>query len=270
MLHSSRISSFATLFAGAVSLLAVGGCGLFTPEKNPLIPDTIDPQTKVSSGGAYELHIMKHIQCEIRAGVLKATQLPNSQWIKHAGGLVTVKLIAEDQSALSPSAAFLTPFANMQSFTLGIAGSGSANATRTEQMAFSYDNGQLYKEALIAARNEHPDCHHLQNGVFINSDLKIGQFIYDKVLVGGAGGPKALSALTFEISFVASFGGSITPTWTLTNTTVNGSGTLFGATRTDTSDVTITLGPLNADTKAQHTAAIISSGTGQAIRANTR
>jgi hypothetical protein len=270
MPHSNRISLFATLFAGAVSLLAVGGCGLFTPEKNPLIPDTIDPATGTSSGGMYEYNIMKHIQCEIRDGVLKATRLPNSEWIKHAGGLVTVKLTAEDQSALSPSAAFLTPLANMQSFTLGIAGSGSANATRTEQMAFAYNNGQLYKEALIAVKNGHTDCHHLQNGVFINSDLKIGQFIYDKVLISGAGDVTPLSQLQFEISFVAAFGGSITPTWTLTNTTVNGAGTLFGATRTDTSDVLITLGPLNADTKALHNAAITASGTGQAIRANTR
>ncbi len=216
----------------------------------------------------YEYNIVKHIQCEIRVGVWKAAQLPNSAWIKNAGGLVTLKLIVEDQSALNSNASFLQTFGlkAAESFVLGIGGTGSANATRTEQMSFSYNNGELYKEALKDVAPGTNNCQQLQQGVQIDSDLKIGQFIYDKVVVEGAAGSqyKLFSQLQFEINFVASFSANITPTWKFASTTVNGSGTLFGSTRTNTDDLIVTLGPLNADTKALHNAAVIGSAVGGA------
>jgi hypothetical protein len=138
-------------------------------------------------------------------------------------------------------------------------------------MAFTYSNGELYRDAVIDIRKGIKDCDKLQQGVQINSDLKIGQFIYDKVVVAGAQGPqiKNFSQLQFEINFVASLSGNITPTWKFTRTTVNGSGSLFSSTRTNTNDLIVTLGPLNADTKALHNAAVIGSAVGGAQQSFT-
>jgi len=267
MSNKTRKFSFALCLLGAIPLTALSGCGLFTPEKYLLSGD--NPDDRGSPGGRFEHTIVQHIQCELRVGLWNASQLPNSGWLRTYGGLVTLKLTVQDQSALSPNAAFLTPFGlkGVDSFSLGIGGSGSANATRTETMSYNYNNGELWKEAVKDVRAGITDCQGFQQGVFISSDLKIGQFIYDKAVVAGASGPEAkpFSALQFEISFLASFSGNVTPTWKFTRTTVNGSGNLLSATRSDTNDVTITLGPLNNDTKALHNAALIGSATGTSV-----
>lgn len=259
----------------ACALAAVlSGCGLFVPEKNPLAPDTIDPVSKASSQGVFEFTVVQHVMCEIRTGLWKAHYLPQSAWLKQLGAQVTLTLVAEDQSALNPNASFLTPFGlkGAESFVLGIGGSGSANATRTETIQFTYPNQELWREAYIDARDpEHNNCLTFQKGVLIDSNLKIDQFIYDKAVVAdgiyGTNG-QPFSQLQFQINFVASFSGNITPTWKFTTTTVNGSGSLLSATRTNTDTVIITLGALTPDTKALHNAAVISSQTGQAVQNN--
>ncbi len=249
---------------------ALGGCGLFVPEKGLLSSDDVEPPNP-SPQGKFEFTIAQHVMCEIRSGLWKASGLPHSEWLKKLGAQVTLTLVVEDQSALNPSAAFLTPLPAMQSFTLGIGGSGSANATRTETIQFTFPNKELWKEAYADARAGLNHCDHFQKGILIESDLKIGQFIYDKAVVADGvarlnGQP--FSQLQFQINFVASFSGNITPTWKFTRTTVNGSGSLLSATRTDTDTVIITLGALTPDTKALHNAAVISSGTGQAVQSN--
>ena len=251
--------------------VALSGCGLFAPEKNLFSNDYDHAPGQASPQGKYEYNIVRHIQCEIRVGVWRASQLPNSGWLKQYGGLATLKLIVEDQGSLSPNASFLTPFGLAGAFTLGIGASGSANATRTETMAFTYSDGELYRDAVKDAKIGPENCDKLQQGVQIDSDLKITQFIYDKVVAAGADGPqiKNFSQLQFEINFVASLSGNLTPTWKFTRTTVNGSGSLLSATRTNTNDLIVTLGPLNADTKALHNAAVTGSAVGGAQQAFT-
>jgi hypothetical protein len=257
----------------------LGGCGVFTPEKGLLSNDDVAPpppgkRWPASPQGMFEFNVVQHIKCEIRTGLWKASHLPNSRWLKKLGAQVTLKLIVEDQSSLNPNATFLAPFGfrGVNSFTLGIGGTGAANATRTETIQFTYSNGELWSEIPRDARVGLNDCQSFQKGVLIDSDLKIGQFIYDKAVVAegiATFGGQPFSQLQFEMNFVASFSGNITPTWKFTRATVNGSGSLLSATRTDTDDVIITLGALNSDTKALHNAALIGSATGQAVQANT-
>jgi hypothetical protein len=250
----------------------LGGCGVFTPEKGLLSNDDVDPPN-ASPQGMFEFNVVQHIKCEVSKGLWKARHLPNSKWLEKLGAQVTLKLIVEDQSALNPNASFLTMFGLKlaESFALGIGGTGGANATRTETIQFTYSNGELWNDAYRDARAGLNDCQSFQKGVLIDSNLKIGQFIYDKAVVAdGVAQVKGqpFSQLQFEINFVASFSGNITPTWKFTRTTVNGSGSLLSATRTDTDDVIITLGALTPDTKALHNAALIGSATGQAIQSN--
>jgi hypothetical protein len=277
MLRSRRIFPSAVFFLSAISLVTLDGCGLYTPEKGLLQSDDVEPPNP-SPQGMFEFTVAQHVMCEIRTGLWKAHFLSrqSAAWLEQLGAQVTLTLVVEDQSALNPNASFLQTFGlkGAESFTFGIGASGSANATRTETIQFTYPNKELWREALIDARHpEHNNCDTFQKGIMIDSNLKIGQFIYDKAVVANGiygYGKQPFSQLQFTINFVASYSGNITPTWKFTTTTVNGSGTLLSATRTDTDTVIITLGQLTPDTKALHNAAVTASQTGQAVQSNTR
>lgn len=221
----------------------------FTPEKG-LTNDNVAPGNP-SPEGMFEQNVVAHMRCEIRNGVAKALLLPNVQWLASYGATVTLKLTAEDQSSISPNASFLTPLANAATFTLGIGASGSANATRVETIQFNYSNRELLQEARKDLLAGITSCEGFQRGVMIESDLKIGQLIYDKAVVAGAAGEATSKSITtapfsqfqFELTFTATFSGNLTSTWKFTRTTVNGSGNLLSATRTNTQYVLITLGP---------------------------
>jgi hypothetical protein len=252
--------------------LGLCGCGLFVPEKNALVPDTIDQQTKVSTGGSYENAIVAHINCEVKVGLVLAYDnlAPLSgklEWIKDWGTAVTLMITTEDQSSLTPGITINNPLTNSiktfstgntvttaQSTSVGFGATGSANATRTETIQFTYVNKELMDEA--RAYHLHPgSCN--QNGVMIDGDLKIWEFIYDKAVVaaGGNGSTRAparplYNTFTEDITFVASFGGNVTPTWKLARFSANTSGTLLSGTRTSTNELTITLGPLQTPISA--------------------
>jgi hypothetical protein len=269
MSNTTRIFPFALCLLGAIPLTALGGCGLFTPEKGLLSNDDVDKGA--SPEGKFEFNVVQHVMCEIRAGMWKARGLPNSKWLEKLGAQVTLMLVAEDQSMLNPNSSFLTPFGlkGAESFTLGIGASGSANATRTETIQFTYSNAQLWDEVRRNARAGNNGCESFQKGVYIESNLKIGQFIYDKAVVAdGVARAKGqpFSQLQFHINFLHAFSCNITTTCKFTRTTVNGTGSLLSATRTDTDDVLITLGPPTADTKALHNAALIGNQTAQSIQ----
>ena len=263
-------------FAVVVLTSFSGGCGLLTPEKG-LTNDNVAPGNP-SPEGMFENNIVAHIRCEIRNGVAKAILLPNVQWLGNYGATVTLKLTSEDQSSLSPNASFLTPLTGAQLFTLGIGANGSAHSTRVETIQFNYSNGELLKEARKDYRAGITSCEGFQRGVMIESDLKIGQFIYDKAVVAGAAGEATTKSVTtppfsqfqFELTFNASFSGNITPTWKFTRTTVNGSGNLFSATRTNTQYVLITIGKETPQTAALHNAALTGNATGQGVQSLTK
>jgi hypothetical protein len=58
------------------------------------------------------------------------------------------------------------------------------------------------------------------------------------------------NTFTENITFTATFGGNVTPTWKLARLSVNGSGTLLSATRTNTNQLTITMGPIGTQPSA--------------------
>ena len=92
----------------------------------------------------------------------------------------------------------------------------------------------------------------------IDGDLKIKEFIMDKATIAALGndtlfgnGPSAIkrpvfNTLTAEITFVAAYGGSATPTWHLARFTANTASNLLIGERTNTNDLIITLGPLES------------------------
>ena len=131
----------------------------------------------------------------------------------------------------------------------------------------------------------------MPDGTAITSNLEIDQFIFDKATIAATGEATShtdlkepiYSAFQEEITFVATYGVSITPTWKLTRLTANSSGTFLSASRSHTSNLIITLGPvdkaaskkkgptkLSSDAASQHTAALIGGQTASAIISQSR
>jgi hypothetical protein len=229
------------LLTGALMLsAALGGCGLFVPEKDLLSNDNV-PTGTPSPAGLYENRIVGHIRCELREGVRRALVFPNVQWLRSWGATVTLKMTVDELGGLSPGVSILQPLKNAQSFTLGLGVSGSAHTTRVETISFTLAFDELLKESPTS-------CEGLQNGILIDSDLKIAQFIYDKAVVADVGEATNKSVTTppyetfqEDLTFVASMGGNATPTWKFTRITVDPNSPLLNVSRGNTNDVLITL-----------------------------
>ena len=277
----------------------LGGCGLYVPEKDIFNGDTPDSPAGISPSGKRENEIVAHIRCEIYKGIQDAKQLPRvGQWLPYWGTSVTLTLTVDEQSLLNPGVSVFNPFENVikkfpvggtvsgsQSFSLGIGASATAHATRQETIQVTYSNKDLLT---LAEADRTSSCEGPHNGVMIEGDLKIGQFIYDKSVIASFGNgttrnPNWPPYDTFseQITFVALFGGTVTPTWKFFRTAVNPTSTLLNANRTNTSTLTITLGALKqlASAKAPamlgaagemiHDASVFGAATAQSISAQT-
>ena len=183
---------------------------------------------------------------------------------------MTLAITAQEGSSLNPGASIVNPLQNYvttfprngnivtpQSFTIGFGASGSANATRTETIAYTLSNSVLFEDAKTDSQSEGGlVCDGYQNGVMVESDLKISEFIYDKaaLTVTGeltTGNPTFPPLDTFQdqITFVASYSANVTPTWRFATSTVNPTAPLANASRISTNLVTITLGQYIPGTK---------------------
>ena len=189
---------FADLHGSSVVMMifiasALTGCGLYTPEKDPLLTSTPNPNSvsKSSPQANYENRLVEHINCELKKGLVLAEhwRLP---WLtsENAGTSVTLTITAEQQSGIGAGALFTNPFHNglrvyptadggnvtiAQSFSLGVGGTAAANATRTETIQYTLRNSDLVNSQRFLDNN----CSALQSGIMIDGDLKIADFVYD-------------------------------------------------------------------------------------------
>lgn len=251
-----RIAIIVITIAGAVS-----ACGLHTPDKDPFTSNApVAPDYKFSRQGSYESGLVDHITCEISSGLAEtAKQWPTIPHIgKHSdwGTAVTLSMTVEDQTGLSPGVTFTKPFHNVvfpfatggnvtaaQSFSFSVGGTASVNALRTETIQYTFKNSDAIK---------FHNCGNTGSGVLIDGDLKIREFIFDKAQIAAAGnglwdGRATLpyNAWTEEITFVAAYGGTATPTWKLARVSANASSNLIVSERTNSNDLIITLGPID-------------------------
>jgi len=238
---------------------AVAACGLYTPDKDPFTSNApVAPDYKFSRQGSYESGLVDHVTCEISKGLAETVKqwpgIPNlgANW----GTAVTLSMTVEDQTGLSPGVTFIQPLRNVvfpfstggnvtspQSFSLSIGGTASVNALKTETIQYTFKNSDAIK---------FKKCGNTGSGVLIDGDLKIKEFIFDKAQIVAAGnglwdGRATLpyNAWTEEITFVAAYGGTATPTWKLARISANASSNLIVTERTNTNDLIITLGPID-------------------------
>jgi hypothetical protein len=282
------------MFVACALAAALGGCGLYVPEKN-LVQEEVPEKEKglISPEGRYENNLIALIKCETGQGLLKAYQAFPLPWLKSWGTAVTLTITALEQSSASPGVSSINPLgipSSMQSFTAVFGATGSANATRTETIQFTYPNTQLMDFARQNITPGTSDCHqsaHL-NGPGIEGDLKIGDFIYDKTVVAAFGNATTreptlplYNTFTEEITFVAAFGGNFTPTWKMIRWSADTSANLLSATRTKTNDLIITMGPiqtpiqrnvpvqLSSAAQSQHNARVQGSATATSSQSQT-
>jgi hypothetical protein len=254
-----RLGLFALVVPGALA-----GCGTYTPDKDPFTVDVPSASGDTKQGN-YESGIVNHVTCEIAQGLSEAKRL-DLPWLDNWGTTVTQTITVEDQTGLAPGISTITPFHNVvfpfatggnvvgpQSFSLNFGGTASANALRTETIQYTFRN----KDIILYADPQ--SCASRQSGVMIDGDLKIREFIYDKATVAALGNaslvvdtPSGLepwqlppfNTFTEEITFVAAYGGSFTPTWHLARLSANAAANLVITERTNTNDLIITLGPV--------------------------
>jgi hypothetical protein len=243
------------------SVTIVSGCGTYTPDKDPFSSDIPVEEGGLSRQGNYENNIVIHVVCEISQGLRLAKSLNIHRLINDWGATVTQSITVEDQTGVAPGITAITPLPNRiftfptggnvtsaQSFSFSIGGTASGNALRTEMIQYTLRNRDILDST-------GPTCNHY-SGAMIDGDLKIREFIYDKAQIwafnsaSGVGhGPSAyqlnpFNTFTEEVTFVASYGGSFTPTWKLARISANASSNLVVGQRTNTNDLIITLGPV--------------------------
>jgi hypothetical protein len=245
---------------------SVSACGTYTPDKDPFQSDA-EADNHVTSQGAYETAVTNHIACEIGEGLDEAAKL-GLPWLAKWGTTVTQTITVEDQTGLSPGISTINPFQNgffpfpaasggnvtiPQSFSFNLGGTASANSLRTETIQYTFKNDDL-----LSLYQKNRRCKEaLTKGVMIDGNLKVREFIYDKALIAHSSnlqlvpppGVRAIeippfNVFTEEITFIASYGASATPTWHLARLTANASSNLLVTQRTNTNDLVITLGPV--------------------------
>ena len=216
------------------------------------------------------------------------------------GTAVNLSIMVDELSGLTPGVSLRTPLENSikffpvggnvvspQSVSLGIGASATAHATRTETIQFTYANPDLLNQARHRFILEPAACDKSAEGIMINSNLKIDDFIYDKAQIAAFGNdistPRTwapFSVFQEQITFVAAYGGSVTPTWTFARIAVDPTSPLLSATHTKTNTLIVTLGELSTKATptspatlgsaaaAQHNNAAAGASTAGAIKAS--
>jgi hypothetical protein len=260
----------------------LGGCGLNVPEKSLFRDDTSDPAKHYfSTQGEYEKKLVDHVVYELANAVYEGVQHSRLPWLADWGSSATLTISAENQSSLNPSTLLTQPFENVlhhfpsglvtsnQSFSLAAGLNASANTTRVETIQFTMLNSVLIDWAKRNAQTAQ-SCTDLETGPMIDGDLKIRQFINDKAMIARLGTPASYTpwqwpiynTFTESLTFVAIFGGNITPTWKLWNITTANTNPLLMAQATYTNTLIVTEGPIGTYPK-QGVAAALNSNAQQ-------
>jgi hypothetical protein len=236
-------------------------------------------------------------------------------WLESWAAQATLTLTVDEKTTLNPGVTLnkvlpnaVVPFRNgnvtsPQSFNLGIGASASADATRKEVLSWYInfknfltpkklaiarrERDRLYEQARDASSPEIASSCSNQNGILIEGDLKLREWIYAVLrpafVEGGIAGEYAASlkdeakaskkdVISHQITFLIQYSGNVTPTWKLVRISVNPSSPLFNAQRSRTQDLVVTMGPATEDGKLaqqaqnQALAAAIGTAVANAIR----
>src|ERR1700730_2684832 len=178
-----------TRVKNAIALLLssgfIGGCGTYVPKIELLAGSQQEVSIIVNK-------IANQVRCEIRQAVLDATgRYDEVAWLKDWSAKVTLKIVVDEKSTFAPGISLNTIFPNAitvfgsqmvttaQSYSFGIGGQFSSDATRTEQVGFFFVFGELIAQSGPCPYGE---------GTLIQSDLKLGEWLLAASLVASTPG----------------------------------------------------------------------------------
>ena len=260
----------------AISLtLLMGGCGVGVPRIEEIWDDG-SPNAR-----SLELKIKEKVYCELQTAVsyinnntpgievsypdphhtgrtITKTKPPIPEtW----GATLTLTLTVEELSAFNPGASFITPmipanprfpgdFTNPvitvptnQSYTFGLGGTLSSDATRTDKFTSFYLIPHL--------QVDRPDCQNLDardfdgSSFLLQSNLGIYNWLRNAVSVRAGRGVSEKNdneVLSYDVKFEVVSSGNVTPTWNLVRVATPSS-PLFNTKRDRTHELLISLGP---------------------------
>jgi hypothetical protein len=231
--------------------LLVSGCGWYVPETQE------NPFASPGERNAFIQEIVRNVHCEVQDAVVKlyaenAEVDPlnrNLRWFDSWGVQLALTLTTDEKGSLSPVVSWLptgTPSTPSSIFSLNLGATGSTEGQRIDKIGAFFLVSDL--KGLHVC---HPEDRH--RGPFIlESDLKLYQWLQaamvsidneDTPAPAKATGPLKSNVLSHEVKFDIISTGTVTPSWKLTQSTINATGTFLSATRDRTQDLSMTFGP---------------------------
>jgi hypothetical protein len=285
----ARLRRVACAWLASVGACLVGGCGTQLPD--------IVAGGEPNATAILVNRILNHAKCELRDAVIAAhnEDLDNArkygqrrlEWLDKSTAKITIKLIAEEKGALNPGLSFkqlfpsdVTTFTNKttlttpQSAALGVGGLLQADATRTENIDYTY----VIKADFLDNQTKGPvkprPCNE-HGGIFLDANLKIQDWLSGAVtpfLISAAvpseADRTAPDVLTHEANFIATANANVTPSWTLVNVSANTAVNLVAVGRVTTGDLIISLGQAGKVGPA-HDISKLNSGFNAAVKSGT-
>ncbi|MET4238589.1 hypothetical protein [Bradyrhizobium sp. RT10b] len=260
-----------------VLTISIGGCGLNVPYQSEIFDQS---EGLMEAGGALEKNVKSQIYCELKHAVAAVTTPGNPYYLAqfrkglydaslpdYWGIEFTLTLQVTENSSLNPSLA-LSGFPPQTGFTLGLSGTASSSATRTDKFTSLYivkdlrtDLGKtdecFYDQKTFERRNYVAPG----SSLLIRSDLRILDWLYGALHVedtykSQADDPRTKDDIySYDVKFAIVTSGTANPAWKLLRVATNqsGSAALLGAGRTRTHELLMTFGPTQKDPKSGRT-----------------
>lgn len=238
-----------------------------------------------------EFGIKKRIYCDLKRGIINANKSKSgtvdlvtgkTEWKQFFpndwGASVSLSLQVDESTSINPGVALSKPLPDDQLFTLGLGGSFSSAATRTDKFDAYYPIGYLMipetDTSICHAKNDpFKGLSPATSSPFIQSELGIENWLKDAMFtnthlhsIDPQNATKTTDTITYEAKFVVTTNGSVNPTWRLVHFTGNTGGNLFSTGRSRTHTVIVTIGPQKGQTSQTHFASQIGQAVADANR----
>lgn len=242
-----------TLLPFSLVFLPLGACGTAVPQ----IEEPLEYKTGEKT---LELKIKEKVFCELQTAVINlnhdksryiyADTTPIKPVPESWGVTMTLTLTILEDSSLNPGVALnnsLIPgaaygAAMAQSFSLGLGGTFSSDATRVDKFTFYYPIKDLEVDTGECANinNLHGTSFLLESQLGIERWLDNAADMRSDVGVSSSNKQQVLS---YDVKFDVVSSGNATPTWKLVRVTTGTNGNFFSTKRERTHELLLTFGP---------------------------
>ena len=264
--EATTVRSARRLLTASAMASSLSACGT----QAPAIPEAWEAQD-VSAKMVYM--IKKNIFCETIEAIRRTNSahkfyLPNSTKLTPLipadySVQIQTTITIEESSSSNPSAGYSLTFPNGsqsgisigQNLSLGLSGTLSSSATRTDTTYSYYNVGKITAPGANDEFCLHEVTDRRGSSLLLTSDLGIRRFLEDNVPVmdvlhssdvKGSKKPDRVDVYSYDLKFAVVTSGGFNPTWKLVS--VSGSGTpILGLSRQRTHELLLTFGPTGPD-----------------------